>query len=39
MNSEITNLDNHFLDSVSSLLTESRKKVKTAKLIYGIYIF
>lgn len=39
MNSEIKNLDNHFLESVSALLTESRKKVKTAVNLSMVYTY
>ncbi len=39
MNSEITNLDNHFLESESALLAESRKKVKTAINLAMVYAY
>ncbi len=39
MNSEIKNLDNHFLESVSALLAESRKKIKTAVNLSMVYTY
>ncbi len=39
MNSEIKNLDNHFLESISVLLTESRKKIKTAINLSMVYTY
>ncbi len=39
MNSEIKNLDNQFLESVSALLAESKRKVKTAVNLSMVYTY